>query len=299
MTLYQNCIGIDIGKFTFVANLHGKKDTHEYENTPQGIGQFLRDFKRELPQSLVVLETTGGYEMQVLLTLADQKIPVHRANTRFVKNFIRSLGQGAKTDALDAKALALYGFEREDRLELFTPPAQNQLDLFALTQRRKELKQMRVAEKNRLKGPRAQAIKESCEKMIEILTSEIETLSTKIQELIQEDATLLARKEELMTIPGIGDITAQELLSLLPELGTLSRQQIASLAGLAPRANESGKFKGYRRTGPGRQGIKPTLFMAAMAARTSNSTLKSFYLSLLERGKNKMVSIAHTDVRVS
>ena len=111
---------------------------------------------------------------------------------------------------------------------------------------------MRAAEKNRLQAPKAEAIKESCEKMIEVLTSEIETLSAKIQELIQGDATLLARKEALMTIPGIGEITAQELLALLPELGTLSRQQIASLAGLAPRANESGKFKGYRRTGPGR-----------------------------------------------
>ena len=136
MTLYQNCIGIDIGKFTFVANLHSNKDTHEYENAPQGMGQFLRDFKRELPKSLVVLETTGGYEMQVLLTLVHENVAVHRADARLVKSFIRSLGQRAKTDALDAKALALYGAERQDRLELFTPPTQTQMTLFALTQRR-------------------------------------------------------------------------------------------------------------------------------------------------------------------
>jgi transposase len=60
-------------------------------------------------------------------------------------------------------------------------------------------------------------------------------------------------------------------LVLLPELGTLNRRQIAALSGLAPRANDSGKYNGYRRTGGGRSSIKPILFLAAMAARNSNT----------------------------
>ena len=85
---------------------------------------------------------------------------------------------------------------------------------------------------------------------------------------------------------------AFELLILLPELGTLSRRQIASLAGLAPRANESARFKGYRRTGHGRCNIKPTLFMAAMAPRkTKSGTFKAFFEKLVEKGKKKMVAL--------
>nr|WP_232505600.1 transposase [Legionella clemsonensis] len=86
-------------------------------------------------------------------------------------------------------------------------------------------------------------------------------------------------------------MTANELLVLLPELGTLSRRQIASLAGVAPIANESGTYKGYRATGHGRSAIKPILFMAAMAARNSNSSLKTFYHRLVNSGKKKMVAI--------
>ncbi|WP_425363877.1 hypothetical protein [Candidatus Tisiphia endosymbiont of Hybos culiciformis] len=56
--------------------------------------------------------------MEILLTLSTQTIAVHRANTRKVKNFIRSFGNAAKTDSLDAKALALYGFARSERLVL-------------------------------------------------------------------------------------------------------------------------------------------------------------------------------------
>ena len=98
-------------------------------------------------------------------------------------------------------------------------------------------------------------------------------------------------KDVLKTVPGIGDIIANELLILMPELGKLDRRQIASLAGCAPRANDSGRSSGYRRTSPGRAIIKPILFMAAMAARKSNSSFKTFYENLINRGKKKMVAL--------
>ena len=74
----------------------------------------------------------------------------------------------------------------------------------------------------------------------------------------------------------------------MAELGSLTRRQVASLAGLAPRANESEKFQGYRHTGPGRESTKPILFLSAMAARNSHSPLKTFYDNLIARGKKKM-----------
>ncbi len=97
--------------------------------------------------------------------------------------------------------------------------------------------------------------------------------------------------EILKSIPGIGDIVAFEMLILLPELGTLTRRKIAALAGLAPINRDSGKQIGYRRTGFGRAGIKPSLFMAAMAARNSNSYLKIFYQNLIAKSKKKMVAL--------
>ncbi|HUX80600.1 MAG TPA: IS110 family transposase [Alphaproteobacteria bacterium] len=291
MSHYQNFIGIDIGKFTFVVAMHSNKLSKEYENNAKGIRTFLKDSKSHLQSSLVVLETTGGYEMELLLALCDKNFRVHRANTRKVKSFIRSFGNTAKTDSLDAKALALYGFERHDRLKLFTPVSKQQSTLYALVQRRKDLKQFLVAEKNRVKAPEASVVKNSCEFMIETLTDQITQITKQIEALINSDPTFLARAQVLKTIPGIGEITAQDLLALIPELGTLTRKQVASLAGVAPRANDSGKFHGYRHTGRGRDSIKPTLFLAAMAARNSHSHLKTFYDNLISRGKQKMVAL--------
>ena len=291
MSSYQNFMGIDIGKFTFVVALHGQKDVKEFENNSKGIQSFMREFKATLPASLVVLETTGGYEMEVLNALFAKKIPVHRANTRKVKSFIRSFGNGAKTDALDAKALARYGQERQANLDLFTPPSPQQSTLYALVQRRKDLKQMLVAEKNRAAAPKNAAIKGSCLKMIQAITDQISKITKEIEGLIKSDDAFRARAAVLETIPGIGPITSQDLLALMPELGRLTRRQVASLAGVAPRANDSGKFQGYRHTGAGRESIKPTLFLSAMAARTSHSELKGFYERLVNKGKKKMVAL--------
>jgi transposase len=292
MTDYKNFIGIDIGKFSFVVNKHGSKHVKEYENTDAGIVKFLNNYQETISnEPLFILETTGGYEMNLLLTLCNQKYAVHRANTRKVKNFIRSYGHAAKTDALDAKALALYGHERSSELKLYQPLADNRMALYELVIRRQELKKMLVVEKNRLQAPRTLLTKKSCLALIKTIEGELEEISKSVNNLIKEDAELIRKKSVLKLIPGIGDIISNDLLALLPELGNLNRREIASLVGLAPRANDSGKYRGYRSTGHGRNGIKPMLFLAAMAARNSNSSLKAYYEQLIGRGKKKMVAL--------
>lgn len=291
MTSYNNFIGIDIGKFNFYVAIHGNKNTKEYENNSPGINSFIKDYKENLTNSLSILETTGGHEMELLLTLCDKNFIVHRANTRKVKSFIRSYGNEAKTDILDAKALALYGHERSATLEAFTPQSKKALELYALVGRRQDLKQMLVAETNRSKSPLAKIVSKSCATIIDAISTEINNIDLEISNLIKTDTTLKAKQDILETIPGIGPIISSQLLICVPELGSLDRRQIASLTGLAPRANDSGKHKGYRRTGNGRNGIKPMLFMAAMAARNSKSELKVFYDNLIKRGKKKMVAL--------
>lgn len=291
MPIYHNFIGIDIGKFNFVIHVFDTKTVQEYENTTHGIVQFITEYQRILPNALCILETTGGYELELLYSLCESNVAVHRADTRKVKNFIKSFGNTAKTDGLDAKSLSKYGKERADMLELFLPQSKQAITLFQLVQRRTDLTKMLVAEKNRVKSPASQAVKESCSMVISVLTDEIKTITKHIKEVIYSDLILKEKLNILKTIPGIGDVIAFNLLILMPELGQLTRKKIASLAGLAPRANDSGRFQGYRRTGHGRYGVKPMLFLAAMAARNSKSTLKEFYEGLISRGKKKMVAL--------
>lgn len=223
-----------------------------------------------------------------------KRFPWHRANTRKVKSFIRSFGNGANWGALDAKALARYGQERQANLTLFTPPSPQQSTLYELVQRRKDLKQMLVAEKNRAAAPKNAAIKGSCLTMIQANADQISKISKEIEGLIKSDDAFRGRAAVLETIPGIGPITAQDLLALMPELGRLTRRQVASLAGVAPRAQR--KIPGIP---PHRSGsrVRQThlIFVSPLweelAARTSHSALKEFYERLVNKGKKKMVAL--------
>lgn len=291
MKSYNNFIGIDIGKSNFDVALFASKQTQTYENNVSGIKRFLKEFKPALMQSLCIIEPTGGYERALLLSLCNQGFAVHRANTRQVKDFIRSYGNGAKTDKLDALNLSRYGYERGSSLALFIPPSQPAQLLYELVQRRTDLKHMLIAEKNRFQSSVSLHIQQNIQLTVDFLSAEIKKITDEITRLIAQDAVLNEKKKILKTIPGIGEIVANELLILLPELGKLSRRKIASLVGLAPIAKDSGKYKGYRRTGHGRAGIKPLLFLSAMAARNSKSSLKIFYESLITRGKSKMVAL--------
>jgi transposase len=290
--MYHNFIGIDISKNDFVVAIHGSKKTFRYLNNSKGFNDLLEKHPILKDNSFVVLETTGGYEKALLEYLLVEKIIVHRANTRVVKHFIRSTGQLAKSDNIDAIGLARYGYERHAHLDCYKPNENNRQKLVKYTLRKQDLKKQLVAEKNRVQAPDQECTKESHQRVIEFLEQEIVILDSLIDNLIK-DCEFLTRARDLLVkeVAGLGKATAISLLALMPELGNLNRKQVASLAGVAPYAYESGKKIGYRKTYGGRADLKPVLFMSAMTASRSNGKLGTFYNKLVESGKKKMVAL--------
>src|SRR5262249_17934579 len=61
-----------------------------------------------LAPAVVVLEATGGYEVTVAVALAGAGLPVAVVNPRQIRDFARATGQLAKTEALDARVIALF-----------------------------------------------------------------------------------------------------------------------------------------------------------------------------------------------
>jgi|GEM_PF-6006375 len=59
-----------------------------------------------------------------------------------------------------------------------------------------------------------------------------------------------------LTISRVGWVIAVYLAVCLPERGRVNRRQIASLSGVAPRNNDSGKMSSRRFVGPGRKVVK-------------------------------------------
>ena len=89
----------------------------------------------------------------------------------------------------------------------------------------------------------------------------------------------------LVSIPGVGKLTANLIAIDLPELGRLDDKQIASLAGVAPHPDKSGKYRGRACIRGGRPRGRAKLSMAAFNARKYNPVIKAFYARLVARGK--------------
>ncbi len=288
-TIPSCVLGIDVSKETLSICVHNKQTVFVITNSVRCIRQLVKQME---PDTLVVLEPTGGYEAVLVQALCYAKIACHRADTLKVKAFARSWGRLAKTDHIDAKALAAYGADRWQHLPLYKLADKDQTNLTALVARRQDLMDMLVAEKNRLQAPGCSGVKQSCKVVLACLKRQLKRLDRQVKDLIQNSADLSERKETYQSLPGVGPRTAIALLATMPELGTLTRRQAASLAGLAPHPNDSGTLRGYRKMRGGRPEVRKNLFMAALCASRLEGPLRLFYQRLIANGKKPIVAIS-------
>lgn len=281
------CLGLDVAKDT-IAVFDGHANT-VIANERKAIRRFLQTCKADF----AICEPTGGYEVILIEECLRRELPVHRADTRRLKAFIRSRGRIGKSDAIDARELAAYGMERWESLALWQAPDPCETRLKALVRRRADLVAIRVAERNRAKAPRSadRELASTFATMIEALSQQIRNLDIAIRKLMRAPS-LAQRAETASAMTGIGKTTAAALIATLPELGKMNRKQAASLAGLAPHPNESGSFVGYRRIRGGRPDVRTILFMPAMQAAQGRGEFVDFYRRLIAAGKKPIVAIA-------
>lgn len=289
-TEIQSVLGFDIScdSVTLFDSLTGHTTIHAND------GETLRAALMPLQarhNMLAICEATGGYEDTLLATLVSLGIPAHRADAAKVKAYIRSFGNRAKTDAIDARFLARYGLDRASKLARWQTVDTTQESLQILVARRSDLVAMRVQEKNRLKAPRSRLIAEDIKSHIAELDRRIEAIEKTIETLIKRSRTLTARQTILRSVPGIGPTVACLVLATMPELGHINRRQAASLAGCAPHPKDSGKAVKYRSTAGGRRQIRPALFVAALAAIRGDNALAGTYRALVKAGKPKRIAI--------
>lgn len=287
MNSSHSFVGIDVSKAELDIHVRPSGTNWTVPNDAGGHTQLVRRLSRIAP-TLIVLEATGGLERQATYALAEAALPVFVANPRRTRDFARSLGLLAKTDRLDAQALA--HFADAIRPELRDLPDQETQDLSALLTRRRQLVGILTAERNRLHSAPA-GLEDSIQAHIIWLQEAITALEAEIDAVVQDNAQWRAQVKQLAAVKGVGKITAYTLTADLPELGQLNRKQIAALVGVAPLNNDSGSRRGKRRIWGGRSAVRTTLYMAALSASRFNPVIKTFYERLTNAGKPKKVAL--------
>jgi transposase len=287
-----NCwVGIDVSQDwidVVVLVEENKVEQFRCDRAPEPLAELALKIIPYRPRG-IVLEATGGLEGAVIAALAGAGLPVMRMNPKRVRDFASAHGLLAKTDALDAYVLALFGARMRPPLRAW-PEAERQ-QLAAWVTRQQQLTVERATERTRLKQVSEPALRKSVERVIAFLGKEIERLEKQLAAWVAASETWTEQEALLRTAPGVGPKTALRLLAQLPELGHVNRRQIAALVGVAPFACDSGKWRGRRSIRGGRAGVRAILYLASWTAVRAEGTLKSFYLRLVAAGKPKQVAL--------
>jgi transposase len=274
-------VGVDVSKDSLDVAIGAAKAIVTFTNDQKGADALVKKLSRINP-ALTVFESTGGYELLATSCLAEAGLPVVIVNPRQVRNFAKATGILAKTDAIDARVIA--HFAEAVKPEVRQLKDRQTSELTALVTRRRQIIEMIVAERNRLRLANKRN-KKDIEEHIRWLQKRLDKIETDIGKMIQSSPIWRCKDDILQSVPGIGPVTSASLICDLPELGILSQKKIAMLVGLAPLNCDSGKYKGRRKIWGGRASVRSGLYMATMAAIRCNPAIKGFYQRLIAAGK--------------
>ena len=289
----MHCIGVDVSKQELVT-FDGTKE-RVFPNT-RGLAEFGRFVKRS-KDALVVFEPTSTYSRRLEALCRTQRIPCCQLNPRVVPH-LRLVGKGrSKTDSTDAELLYRYGIERG-----YSEVALLENDALAESIRAR-LACYRVAQKARVAYQNVlEALSQDPATSRDLLTeleAEISELKKKekqyldaAQRLAEGEGEASQRLNALLSILGVGPITALTLLALFRKYPDANRSQLVALAGFDPIQVQSGtSVHGKSRISKrGNREVRKRLFEATLSAARYNPTIRSIYQRLKEAGKPEKVA---------
>ena len=237
----------------------------------------------------MVLESTGRYHRAVHQALHARGLEVVLVNPLRTRRFAEALGLLAKTDTIDAAALAAYGTACLDLPA--TPPRSAFMEQLAdLLVLRENHRDAQVSLRQAAMEVQDPELREEALQSVDQLGEQVATFDRKIRELIATDPDTDRRYRILTSIPGVGPVSAATLCCWMPELGTIGNRQAASLLGVAPFAHDSGRHQGARHI-RGRRRPRDVLYMAAFSTTMHNPDLQRIFQRLKAAGKSHKVAL--------
>jgi len=281
-------VGIDISKDALDVCLYPEAASARFGNDKKGFTALMKWLGTRTIARLV-FEPTGAYHRAFEARFLQAGFTLAKVNPRQARRFAEAIGTNAKTDAVDAAMLARFGAMLEPRV--LPPHSEILSEMKDLLVARRALIKDRTAMQNRAHQRSLALLKAQAADRLKQVERQIAAIDAAMRERLDAGPALKARYNILVSIPGLGEITALALLIDMPELGALENKCAASLAGLAPIARDSGQSRGKRFIRGGRAELRHALFMPALVAMRFNADLKAVYERLIGAGKAPKVAL--------
>jgi len=303
----QFFMGIDVSKPYFDAALlpvveHKKKEMicERFDNSHEGIKSFekwLKSHKVSFDNnSLLVIENTGIYHRLLWSFCSKKNLPIHIGNAAHIK-WSFGIARG-KNDKIDSQRLCQYAYKEADELKASPAlyPVLLQLkDL--MTARTKLLSQINAIKVyiKELKNVSDKSIQKTLEQgykqALEGMAASIKNFEAEIKKIIANNTALEANYNLLITVPGIGHLTAVYLICCTCNFaGKITGKQLACYAGVVPFGHRSGiSIKGKDRVHPmANKDLKKALHLSALTAIQFYPEFKQYYERKKAEGKHSM-----------
>jgi transposase len=300
-------MGIDVSKLTLDISLlivkdHNKEPmiTECFDNTAQGIKQMNTWLKKKKvsfdENSLVVIENTGVYHRMIWQYCSKNNLPLHIGNATHIK-WSFGIARG-KNDRVDSQRLCTYAFKHAD--EIKATPRLN--PVFIKLKDMMRARSRLLAQKNSVKvylkelklsnSQEVQKIMEQAHQAaLDGLKKSLALVEKEIHQIITEDAAIKNNYDLLISVPGIGHLTAVYLICCTNNfLGKLTGKQLACYAGVVPFENTSGtSIRGRKRVHKmANKELKKMLYLCATSSIQYYDEFKHYYQRKQSQGKNNM-----------
>lgn len=293
----QIAVGVDVSQKTLDVAA-GQERTAQFDNTSAGHRKLIKWLTKAGRSARVVLEATGVYSLDLALALHEAKrVEVMVINPRAARRFAEACLQRSSTDTTMAVALQQYSARMP--FVLWMPPSQTVRDLRAIARRIATVTQEKASELNRLHAAGAtmdtpQVIANDIEVNVRHFERRIAELERHALKLITHNSELKAAYQHLLSVRGIAQTTAIQLLAellVLPKDMT-ARQWVAH-SGLDVRHIDSGTsvHKVPRISKHGNAHVRRILYMPALVASQHDPHVRAFYEQLVARGKKPMQAL--------
>jgi transposase len=289
-------LGIDVSKDSLdVVLINSNQQNHKvFNNTAVG-HKHLHNWlvAQRTGQLHICMEATGQYGEAVAEFLYQRGYQVSVVNPARIKRYGESKLHRNKTDKADAALIA--EFCQRENPPLWEPLSTEVKHLRALVRRLDDLQSTYQQERNRsLCGEKDAWVLEDLHIHLSYLQKRIQAARQAIQQHIEQHSNLSSQQALLISIPGIGKLTAARLLA---EIGDISAfedaPQLAAYAGLNPKGFRSGSsvHKKTRISKEGRAFLRYILYMPAIVARSHNPIIMEFCKRLAERRLAEMAIV--------
>jgi transposase len=284
----QVTIGIDISKHQLDVYVHPDGAARQFANTPTGRAELIAWITPKQP-TRIIFEATGAYHRGLQQALAKAALPWIKINPWQARRFAEATGRRVKTDPVDAAMLARFGATLQPAI---AAARDESIDALAeLQAARRALVKDRTAALNRGKTLTLALLQRQNRQHLSQIEAQIKAIDREQAALVAKQDNLKTRFDILLSIPGLGAVTALAMLIDMPELGSLEAKQAASLSGLAPITRQSGNWRGKSCIQGGRAPLRQAMYMPALVAIRFNPPLKATYLALRQAGKPAKVAI--------